>query len=111
LRTRAQHRRTNTRLDAQKRKSLREIFVEGFRCTIAIIVPPLSSPIYLGLRALREANDHSLYLRMTSGESRKHFFGGYRFAAIGLPNGQEQLRLLFRSEGKAAAIILREDRD
>ena len=48
---------------AQKGKSLREIFVEGFGCEIAILVPPLSGPINLGLCALRGADVHGLSSR------------------------------------------------
>jgi len=50
------------------------------------------------------------YLAVTTSEPRKHLFGGYRFSALGLGNGKEQIRLLFRREFKAAVIIFAENR-
>ena len=50
--------RANTRLGAQKKKNLGKILVEGFRCKIAILIPPLSGTINLGLCALRDADLH-----------------------------------------------------
>ena len=52
------HWRPDARFRGQKQESLREILVEGFRCKIAIFVPPLCGPIYLGLCALRDADVH-----------------------------------------------------
>ena len=50
------------------------------------------------------------YLATTTGELREHLFGRNRFPTIGLSNGKEQFRLLFRREVKAAFIIFGEDR-
>jgi hypothetical protein len=44
--------------ERQKQERLREIIVEGFRRKIAIFVPSLRGPIYLGLCALRDAHVH-----------------------------------------------------
>ena len=44
------------------------------------------------------------------GELRKHLFGRYRFPAISLGNGKEQLCLLFGRKLKAAIIVFGEDR-
>jgi hypothetical protein len=37
--------RADQGLCAQKQESLREILVEGFRCKIAMLIPPLGGPV------------------------------------------------------------------
>ena len=107
--TGVQNRRANTGLRAQKRESLREILVEGFRYNITIFVPPLSGPINLCPCAFRDADVHGL-LAMTTSELRKYLLGRDGFPAIGLGNGKEQVPPLLRCELEAAFIIFGEDR-
>jgi hypothetical protein len=109
FRTSVQHARANARLCAQKQERLRQILIEGFGRKIAILVPPLSGPVNLGLCALRDADLHA-YLAVTTSKPRKHLFRGYRFSALGLGNRKEQIRFLFRRELKAAVIIFGENR-
>lgn len=90
------HGRSNARLRAQKRKSLREILIEGLGCKFAIFVPPLSGTINLSLRAFGDANVHSPKLAVTTSKLRKHLLDGNGFPALGFGNGKEQFRFLFR---------------
>ena len=68
--TGVQHRRADTRLSTQKQENLGEIFVEGLRCKIAVLVPPLSGKINLTLRPLRDADLHGLFSRDDEQASR-----------------------------------------
>jgi len=45
------HRCADSRLDAQKRKSLREVLVEGLWRKITILIPPDGGPVNLRLLA------------------------------------------------------------
>ena len=52
------HRCPDARLDAKKRKSLREILVEGFRRKFTILIPLSDGPVNLRLRSLRDPDFH-----------------------------------------------------
>jgi hypothetical protein len=50
--------RTDQRLGAQQQKGLRDIVIEGLRCEIAVLIPPMSGPLDLTLCAFRDAYLH-----------------------------------------------------
>jgi hypothetical protein len=58
---------------------------EGFRCKIAVLIPPLSSAIDLSLCAFDNADFHGLF-SMTMSEVRKNLLGGDRLSAIRFGN-------------------------
>lgn len=60
LRAHLRHRRSDAGLSAQKQESLREILIEGFRCQVPVLVPPLRGTINLRLCPLGDANEHGL---------------------------------------------------
>lgn len=52
------HGDADARLGAQKRKSLREVLVEGFWRKWAIVIPPCGGPVNLRLRPRRDPDFH-----------------------------------------------------
>jgi hypothetical protein len=84
LRTCAYDRRAYARLGTKKRKSLREILVEGFRWTIAIFVPPTGGAVDLSLCPPGSADVHEL--RATTRQLGKNLFARHGFATIGFRN-------------------------
>jgi len=52
--------RADQRLCGQKQESLRDILIEGLRCEISVLIPPLSCPLNLTLCAFRDAYLHGV---------------------------------------------------
>ena len=66
------HRCPDPRLDAQKRKSLRKFFVEGFGGKWTVLIPPDGGPV--NLRCARfVTRTFTAQLAMTTRELREHF--------------------------------------
>ena len=80
---RRRNRRTNQRITAEERKALREIIVERLWRQIAMLIPPRSRAVNMGLCALGDVYVPG-YLAVSSGKLRQYFFGRDRLPLIGL---------------------------
>jgi hypothetical protein len=91
------HGNADARLSAQKRKSLREVLIEGFWRKRPIVIPPYGSPINLRLRSLRDLDFHGSASHDDARASRA-LPPLKLFAAVGLGDGKKKLGLSLGSE-------------